>query len=173
MELSEYIDEQTIAALQRLLPGMAFEPIVVPLPDCSSVAPRSADFAVSIDLPAPSGADYSFELYFRPERQIHAKLISGAPSRPYFWYMPFEDAAFNNSVEKLDKAFIETVELLISHETRIMQKRGLLSHSFQCDYKAGSGWKRVFGVSCLRTGFKPPEIAGGMYVYRSPALRNG
>jgi hypothetical protein len=171
MDLSSYVDELTFTELQRLLPGVAFEPIITPLRWRSlSVVPHESDFSVYQQLPPAPGAEYSFELCFRPERQIHATLIDADPSRPYFWYMPFEDAAFGNSVVKLDKAFLETVELLISNETRIVQKCGLLSHSFRCDYKAGSGWKRVCGVSCLRTGFKPPRIAGRLRVYYSPAL---
>jgi hypothetical protein len=169
MELSRYVDELTIEALHRLLPNVEFELIFTPVSGLSEPA-------VSIKLPVPPGAEYSFSLWFRPEKQIHANLVDADPARPYFWYMPFEDAAFKNSVEQLDKAFVKKLELLVSHETRIVQKRGLLLHSFRCDYKASSGWNRVYRMAAMRLGHvKPPEIAGSQRIYHSPALapRNG
>jgi hypothetical protein len=173
MDLSAYVDEPTITALQRLLPGVAFEPILTPLRWRLGLSAKS-DFSVHVNLPAAPGAEYSFELYFRPEKQIHAKLINA--DSLYFWYMPFEEAAFNNSLEKLDGAFIETVDLLISHETRIVQKRGLFLDSFCCDHKGSSGWRRVYWMAGLRMGgfgFKVPRIAGRERIYRSPALASG
>jgi hypothetical protein len=163
MELSQYVDEPTLAALQRLLPDAPFQPILMPLSG-------SADRSVSVKLPVPADAEYGFTLYFQPERQIAATLLV-ADAADYFWYMPFEDAAFHNSVQELDAAFIKTVEHLVCHETRIIQKRGLLNHSFRCDYKSASGWKRVYWHSALRLGrFHPPLIAGRKRVYMSPAI---
>jgi hypothetical protein len=164
MELSRYVDEPTIAALKRLLPNAEFEPILEPLSG-------SSEPVVSIELPAPVEAQYSFVLTFKPEKQISARLLNTGPAeRPYFWYMPFEDGTFRNSLE-LDKAFVETLGLLVTHKTRIVQKRGLINHSFRCDYQTVSGWKRVFGLSALRVGgFRPPRISGRQQVYFSPAI---
>jgi hypothetical protein len=128
MELSEYVDELTIAALQRLLPGMTFEPILIPLPrprsseelSITPPIPRPSEFSVFLNLPAAPSADYYFRLYLLPEKQIHAVLLD-VETTEYFWYMGFEDAAFNNSVEKLDKAFLETFESLVSHETSVVR----------------------------------------------------
>jgi hypothetical protein len=164
MDLGSYVDAPTITALQRLLPDVAFAPILTPLRWRSglSVIPHE-DFSVHVNLPPAPGAEYSFELCFRPEKQVHAKLINADPSRLYFWYMPFEEAAFNNSVEKLDRAFIETLELLISHETRIVQKRSLFLDSFRCEYKGSCGWQRVYengGLRMVGFGFKVPRIDG-------------
>jgi hypothetical protein len=173
MDLSNYVDGSTTAALQRLLPGVVLEPVLTPLRWRSglTVVPHESGFSVQINIPAAPGADYSFWLLFQPERQIGAALIGADPARPYFWYMPFEDAAYNNSVEKLDGAFFETLELLISHETRIVQKRGLFFDSFRCEYKCSSGWQRVNGMAGLRMGgFKASRIAGRKRTYRSPAL---
>ena len=164
MELIEFVDEPTIAAMNRLLPNIEFEPILEPVSG-------SRHPSVSVELPAPTGAEYLFKVYFRPERQIHARLVHVENSRYYFWYRPFEDAEFKNSTERLNGAFLNTLEQLVCSETRIMQKRGLLTHSFQCDYKSPTGWNRVYGHSALRLGgFNPPPIAGNQHVYHSPAL---
>jgi hypothetical protein len=177
MDLGTYVDEPTITALQRLLPGVAFKPILTPLRWRSglSLIPDE-DFIVHVNLPAAPGAEYSFELYVRPEKQIHAKLINADLWGLYFWSMRFEEAAFNNSLEKLDAAFIETLELLISRETRIVQRRSFFRDSFRCEYKGASGWQRLYEACGLRMGgfgFKVPRIAGRERIYRSPALAPG
>jgi hypothetical protein len=164
MGLSQYVDEPTLEKLERLLPGVELEPILKPLS-------LSKYPSVSIELPTAPQADYRFVLHLQPEKQVSARLPQSDATHYYFWYQPFEDAAFRNSAEKLDNAFIETVEKLVRHETRIRQKRGLLNHSFRCEYKSPKGWERVYGHSALRLGgFKVPPIAGREQVYRSAAL---
>ena len=168
MSLSEFVDERMVVALNRTLPNVALEPILKE----HSHGMRS----VSVELPAPQGGEYQFILTLQPERQIHARLVRHLDTQRnnYFWYRPFEDAEFRGSIEKLDAAFIETIEKLVRHETRILQKRGLLNHSFRLEYKSSSGWKRVYGHSALRMGgFSAPMIAGRQRVYHSPALLHG
>ena len=163
MSMSEFVDERMVAALDRILPGVTFEPIV-------KTHSRYRIRSVSVDLPASLGAEYQFVLKFQPERQIHARLLRQHKQQNYFWYMPFEYASSDN-MEKLDDAFIETIDKLVRHETRIVQKRGLLTHSFRLDYKPPGGWKRVYGHSGLRLGgFSAPSIVGRKRVYHSPAL---
>lgn len=165
MNLSELVDERMVAALNRTLPGVTFEPMV----ETHSRYDRS----VRVELPAPPDSEYQFILTLQPERQIHARLLRHLDTEQYnyFWYRPFEDAEFRNSMEKLDAAFIETIEKLVRHETRIIQKRGLLSHHFRCEYKPPSGWKSVSSNSTLRFGgFRVPLIADKQRVYHSPTL---
>jgi hypothetical protein len=167
MELKSFVDRPIIAELQLMLPGVEMEPIVSPLPG-------SSELSVRIDLPASLGAEFSYKLGLQPERQIHAAVVGANGVQQYFWYMPFEDAGFKGSSEKLDKAFLETLKLLVSHETRIVQETGLLFHSFRCEYNANGRWNRVYSVSCLRFGcFKTPLIAGRKHAYHSPALASG
>lgn len=165
MNLSEFVDERMVAALNRSLPGIGFEPIVkTHLGDVRSVR---------VELPAPPEAEYQFILTLQPERQIHARLLRylDTQQRNYFWYRPFQDAEFRNSMEKLDAAFIETIEKLVRHQTRIVQKRGLLNHAFRLEYKSPTGWKCVYGHSALRLGgFSVPSIAGKERVYHSSAI---
>ena len=163
MSLSEFVDERIVVALNRTLPGVAFEPIL-------KTHSRSGIRSVTVELPAPQGAEYQFVLTFQPEKQIHARLL-GTQQNNYFWYRTFEETESRNSIEKVDAAFIESVEKLVRHETRIVRKRGLLNHSFRLDYKCPSGWKRVYGHWALRLGgFSVPLIVGRQRVYHSPAL---
>lgn len=121
-----------------------------------------------INLPSPEGADYRFILWLGSgEKQISASLLTSEENL-YFWYRPFEGAEFR-SPEKLNKAFIEVVEVILKHNTRIVQKRGLFSNHFRCEYESASGWSRVYGHSALRW-IRAPKIAGRRHVYQSPRL---
>jgi len=165
MSLSEFVDERMAAALSRTLPGVALEPRVR---TDSGYGP-----SVSVALPVPPEAEYRFVLTLGPERQIHATLVSSPESKlkEYFWYRPFEDAEFKDRMEKLDAAFIDTIEKLVFHETRIVQKRGLLNHSFRLDYRSPRGWERVYSHWALRlAGISVPAIKGTQRIYHSPAL---
>lgn len=83
-----------------------------------------------IELPPPAGADYRFVLWLGSgEKQISARLPASEEAAN-FWYRPFEEAEFG-SAEQLTKAFIEVVELIMRHNTRIEQKRGLLFNHFK------------------------------------------
>jgi hypothetical protein len=93
------------------------------------------------------------------------------PDINYFWYRPFESAEFRDSTDALDATFCETLEKLLAHETRITQKNGSLNQHFKCEYKAGDGWKRVYGHSALKLGgWKFPQIEEKLRVYHSSAL---
>ena len=65
---SEFVDEQIVVALNRTLPGFAFEPIL-------KTHSRSGTRSVTVELPVPERAEYQFVLWFQPEKQIHARLL--------------------------------------------------------------------------------------------------
>jgi hypothetical protein len=147
--------------VKQLLPSVVVEPDTKPEPgtDGPSYHPH---------LPLPAGAEYRFTLWLGcGEKQISARLLT-ADETAYFWYMPFEEAAFR-SAEQLNRAFLDAVELIIRHNTRIEQKRGLFSTHFKCEYESASGWKRVYGHSGLRW-IRAPKTAGRRQVYQSPPL---
>jgi len=169
MSLSEFVDERIVVALNRTLPGFAFETIL-------ETHSRSGISSVTVELPVPEGAEYQFVLSFQPEKQIHARLLRqhGTQRNNYFWYRPFEETQSRDFNDKVDAAFVETIERLVHHETRIVQKRGLLNHSFRLDYKSPNGWQRIYRVWTFRLGgFSVPSIAGRQRVYHSPALHQG
>ncbi len=70
---------------------------------------------------------------------------------------------------RLNKAFIDTVELIMCHSARIEQKRGLLFNHFKCEYESATGWIRISGNSGLRW-MRAPKIAGRRHIYQSPQL---
>ncbi|MGA8537883.1 MAG: hypothetical protein WB566_00200 [Terriglobales bacterium] len=154
--------EKIIAALNRLLPDFVVQPV-------SQGDGRIR--STRIELPAAVDAEYFFELWILPERQIGARLIEAGEDCNYFWYVPFEDADYSGSTEMLDKHFCETVEKLLTHNTRIIYRSGWLSWQFRCDYEAQGGWKKVSYNSTLKlAGWKVPRLAGKSRIYRSPAL---
>ena len=163
MHVDQYIDDATGDLLRRLLPSYVVQPHFTALP--------SGHRTVHLDLPLPTSAEYGFQLWVYPEKQISARLL-GSNSRGYFWYMPFEEAAYGNSIEKVDLAFLRAVELLISHETRIIQTRGLLTSSFRCEYGSNVDWTHLSSHSALTLGFSRqiPHIAGRKRIYYSPRL---
>jgi len=106
--------------------------------------------------------------------QIYAELTAPDSDVNYFWYRPFESAEFRDSAEALEAAFCETLEKLLAHETRIIQKDGWLNWHFKCEYKVGDNWKRIYRHSALKLGnSKFPRIDGKVHVYHSSALVRG
>jgi len=102
MSAEAYLEERARALLRRLLPTFDAHPI-------SQAIPRTTERSVKVNLPTAVTADYSFVLYFSPEMQISAKLVlaDDAVDYPHFWYLPFESAAFRDSVDALEDAFMK------------------------------------------------------------------
>jgi len=53
-------------------------------------------------------------------------------------------------MEKLDQHFCETVEKLLTHDTRIIYRSGWLSWQFRCDYEIQGRWKKISYNSTLK-----------------------
>jgi hypothetical protein len=155
--------DRIIEQLNRLLPNVKVQPNTDKADGISST---------TIELPAAPGSDYYFRLWMEPEIQISALLIARSPDQKYFWYRPFESSEFRNSMVALEAAFCETVEKLLTHETRIIQKNGWLNWHFKCEYRDSSDrWNRIYGHSAFKLGgFKVPKISGRTRTYRSAAL---
>jgi hypothetical protein len=163
-ELGSYIDESTNAGLQRLLPGAILEPIVVE---------GASESGVYVNLPASPGADYSFKVWLKPEMQIHAEPDVADQRSLDFWYMPFEDAEYRDFTKR-DKAFLDALSKIVSHATRIVQRVGLFSHAFRCEYKRKDGWRKVYSMAYSRFGnFTVPRITGRRHIYYCRALSPG
>jgi hypothetical protein len=159
------IDERTLALLNRLLGD--YGPVTPPLEPLGN----SRENARKLDLPSAPGADYFFRLWFYDdgERQIGAHLIQHSSADIYFWYRPFELAEFRGSQDDLVTEFCEELESLLTHETRIIQRKGWLFWGFRCEYREGAEWKEVYGHLASRW-FKPPQILGKSCVYCSAPI---
>jgi hypothetical protein len=154
--------KKIIETLNRLLPDFVVQPVAEG--DGQSRSSR-------IDLPMAVGAEYVFELWIRPEKQIGARLIEGGEDCNYFWYLPFEESDYRDSIEMLDQYFCDTVEKLLTHDTRIVYQSGWLSWQFRCDYESQGRWKRISYNSTLKVaGWKVPKLTGKRRIYLSPAL---
>ena len=161
MELIFSLDDPTVAFVKKLLPSVVVEPDTEPEPGVDGPS-------YHIHLPLPAGAEYRFTLWVGGgEKQITARLLT-ADQTAHFWYLPFEEADFHTG-EQLNKAFLDAVEQIACHNTRIEQKRGLFANHFRCEYESASGWKRVSGISALRW-IRVPRMPGRRQVYQSPPL---
>jgi hypothetical protein len=158
------IDAKTASLLGRLLG------------DCNPIihAPESKadteEKIARVELPTAPGAEYFFRLWFFEggERQISAQLIQHRNESTYFWYRPFEMAEVSGSEDDLVTEFCEELEALLTHETRIVQRKGWLFWHFRCDYREGEKWKRVYSHFAFRGGrFNPPQIKGRKRIYHS------
>jgi hypothetical protein len=56
------------------------------------------------------------------------------------WYHPFEDDEWKGAAASSGKAFIEFIEHLLTNETRIVERRGLLWHSAELEIRR-QGWE--------------------------------
>ncbi len=163
------IDEKTLALLNRLLGDR--NSVIHPIESQGDFHEKTR-----IDLPTAPGAEYFFRLWFYEggERQISAQLIQHRSDDTYFWYRPLEMGEFRGSEDDLVNEFCEELEALLTHETRIVQRKGWLFWHFRCEYRAGEKWKNVCSHSAFRGGgFKAPQINGRRRVYSAPAAAGG
>ena len=161
------IDDKTLALLNRLLGD--YGPVFHTLEQQGN----SRENISRLDLPTAPGAEYSFRLWFYEdgERQIGAQLIEPPSDETYFWYRPLELAEFRGSEDDLVSKFCQVLEALLTHETRIVQRKGWFFWHFRCEYRAGDEWKSVYSHSAFRGGgFKPPHIKGRRRVYHSAPI---
>jgi len=165
--MRQRIDDKTLVLLNRFLGDY--------VPDIQPVEPQgnSRENTTRFDLPTAPGAEYFFRVWFYEdgERQISAQLIQHRCDDTFFWYRPFEMAEFRGSEDDLASEFCMELESLLTHETRIVQRKGWLSWHFSCEYRAGEEWKSVCSHSAFRGGgFKPPHIEGRRRVYHSAPI---
>ena len=156
------IGDKTAALLKDLLPS--FDPTI----ETAQQVNRSRESLARLDLPTAPGAEYSFTLSFEEsgEREISARLMRYQNDHPYFWYRPFELAEFRNNVEELEAKFCDELKVLLTRETRIIQRKGWLFWGFRCEHRAGEKWKKVYSHFALRW-FKSPQIIGKSRIYYS------
>ena len=116
-----------------------------------------------IDLPTAQDAEYFFRVWFYEggERQMTAQLVRRRSDDSYFWYRPLEMGEFNGSEDNLVIRSRQKLEALLTHETRIVQRKGWLFWHFRGEYRAVEKWKGIYGHSAFRGGrSKVPQIEG-------------
>ncbi len=156
------MDSRTLAMLRKHLP--AFTPVV------QSGEGEDTGWE-HLNLPSAPGADYHFELYeySNGEKHICARRCE-ASEKEYFWYSAHE-LYLGKDAEAVAREYLDDLEKLISHPTRIKQVRGILFMKFKCQYKDDEkGWKTVSSNSALKSGFQFPPMAERSKIYESPKL---
>ena len=113
-------------------------------------------------------SEYEIELYlYDDDPTIEAGIVASLKSKSdseSFWYMPFEPQAYNTS-DLLLKELKESIILLITHKSRITQKKGAITWKFFCEYQEDNLWKPIYSMCSLRFTVKVPKIAGDEKVY--------
>ncbi len=131
---------------------------------------RPGDGHVFLDLPRPPSADYFFRLILSGHEYSLAAVPAGEPEAQMFWHQSFEPLGAD-LLDAVEPTFRQFVQDVISHESRIIQRRGLLLHRFTCELLRGDAWERVGGrILALRHRFRAPRIRGRQREYRAPAL---
>jgi hypothetical protein len=165
--MAPQIDDTTVALLNRLLVGRS------PFDHSRDPQGEFREGITRVDLPAADDAEYFFRLAFHEtgERYISAHLIERPNAANYFWYRPFELAEFRGSGADLAAEFCKEMELVLTHATRIVQRKGWLFWRFRCEYRNGQKWTNISSQMAFRGGrFSPPHIDGTMRIYCSAAI---
>ncbi len=123
-----------------------------------------------IELPPVQGADIAYRLMFDQGAYTLFAVPVADPDAGMFWHQTFEQMGAA-SVEEAEPQFREFVLDVLSHESRILQRRGLLFHGFACELLREAEWQRVGGqILVLRTSGRVPRIEGRTKEYRSPPM---
>lgn len=84
----------------------------------------------------------------------------------YFWYQSWQKIHGLDSdwINELFDVSNELLELLLNHQTRIIQRKGIFSSSFECQF-LDTDWSRISKNSVLHTNFNIPKIKGRTKIY--------
>jgi hypothetical protein len=111
--------------------------------------------------------EYLFYLWLWPQ----ISLIIGARLRSnpdcYFWYESTDRITRDDTdwEKQVKESIVDTIEKLVKYPTRIIQRDGLFSSSFVCEYFDGS-WKTMSKTSAIKLfGLCIPKIQGRVKVY--------
>jgi len=124
-------------------------------------------------LPLTEGSDYWFELYVYEdgEPQITAVRQSGARGTQLVWALPFEHYDFEGT-GAAQVAFLEKVDTILRHRTRLTHTTRALAHNVRCEYQTGASWALVGSFSWAKGASTPtsgPPLDAGV-LYCAPLL---
>jgi hypothetical protein len=106
------------------------------------------------------------------EASLDARLAGSghaAPSETYFWYRPFEEAAYE-SYDARAREIVSTVDLLLRNRSRIIQTKGFLFWSMRAEIQSEGGWKPLYSHLALKHQFRAPAIVGRRKEYHADAV---
>jgi hypothetical protein len=122
---------------------------------------------LELEFSADQAKEYLFYLWLWPQISlvIGARLV-GKPDH-YFWY-DSTDRTTRDEIEwekQVHEFIVDTIDKLVNYRTRIIQRDGVFSSSFTCEYFDGN-WKVMSKNSALKfIGLNTPKIQGRNKVY--------
>jgi hypothetical protein len=128
---------------------------------------------VRLIFPRPSGSDYGFEAHIYHDLgdlQIHAEPADpGHPDGIYFWYRSYERWDYTGLEEMLTQ-FERDLLLVLTHDTRVKQRRGFVFWHFTLEYQE-NGLQELAGASAFRwTRINVPRGRGRETTWQARAL---
>jgi len=140
-----------------------------------SVEKVSDGVRVAFALSAKS--DYSFEVWASDDCEDAgiAACLSKTwqqkfPGHNHFWYMSFELPDFK-SKDEMAIALLDTLNTLMTSDTRIEQAKGWFNWSFSCESLKAGCWTLIGGHVAFRwSNFKVPSITEKTQCFHAKAL---
>jgi len=134
-------------------------------------------YGVQVVFPESEGSDYHFEASVdKHEEFLEVSAVLGerwkglSPNCNYFWYRSFEVVGAP-AKDTVIRDWINTALILLGHDTKIKQTKGLWCWTFTCYYLDSGRWSRLSGNSALRhSNFKVPIIQQRIQWYQAKAL---
>jgi len=121
------------------------------------------DVLVVMDEPKP----YNFYIWIEGGWTIMdiGAILKSEPTK-YFWYQSWEnfDRIDSEWIDELFETATEQLDLLLNRQTRIIQRKGLLASSFECQYM-NSEWTRISKNTALHGRLRLPKISGRKKIY--------
>jgi hypothetical protein len=153
------ITADVVARLRQRFPNVSFDS-------------RSVGQVDEVPLPSLSSSDYTFVLVFADDAEAVLEARLTAASRPGdrgFWYLPF-DAPNYDSYDERANEIVDTVELVLGHRTRIVQKHGIIAWSVTAEVDTGGAWRRLSTVGSLNLLVQSPPSDGRRREYCADAF---
>ncbi|NDK54646.1 hypothetical protein [Pontibacter fetidus] len=135
--------------------------------DTAIFQPRETEHELDVLILTAEQKLYNYYLWIESNwttLNIGATLKS-APEK-YFWYEACENNYENNLewIMQLLKYSFRELDKLLNYETRIIQKKGMITTSFECQYLTDK-WNRVSKNSIVHSNIALPKIHGRNKVY--------
>ncbi|MEO9965466.1 MAG: hypothetical protein ABJF11_06750 [Reichenbachiella sp.] len=91
--------------------------------------------------------------------------LKSEPSK-YFWYQSWENFYDVDTkwIDELLETATDQLEILLNKKTRVIQRKGLLASSFECQYM-NSEWAKLSKNRALHSNLELPKISGRKKVY--------
>ncbi len=113
----------------------------------------------------PFQTEYDYSIWVSTDKS-HSSIgaeLKDAGAHNFFWYESYE-AYYDGD---LNEFVVATMDILVNHKTRIVQKKGILIQRLTCEYYKDGTWYKFCTQLALRyLGIRCPKIEGRMRIYQ-------